>query len=62
MEGVLLDADHPRSGVLLPANERKHEGVLRIEWQPQKKGSAFVSLPMDEILKNELRNHDARDT
>ena len=52
-------SDAPTMG---PANERKHEGVLHIEWQPQKKGSAFVSLPMDEILKNELRNHDARDT
>lgn len=48
--------------VLGPKNEVMHEGQLRIEWQPKKKGSAFVSLPMDEMLLIELQNHKAGET
>lgn len=52
-------SDAPTLG---PANERFHAGVRHIEWQPQKKGSAFVSLPMDEMLELELQHHDVGET
>lgn len=52
-------SDSPTMG---PCNETFHEGVRFIEWQPKKKGSAFVSIPMDDVLCDELKHHEARET
>ncbi len=56
---------HSRIGdapTLGPGNETGHDGVLFIEWQPGKKGSAFVSIPMEDLLAEELKFHEDRDT
>lgn len=61
----LAYATHGRIGdapFLGPVNEVVHDGVRHIEWQPRKRGSAFVSIPLDEMLAEELGNHDSRDT
>ena len=58
-------ATHSRIGdapTLGPGNEVDHDGVRFIEWQPSKKGSAFVSIPLEEILAEELKLHEERDT
>ena len=36
--------------------------MRHLEWQPKKKGSAFVSLPFDDALAEELENHTDRET
>ncbi len=51
--------DSPRLGA---KNEVVRDGVRHVEWQPGKKGSAFVSVPMHGMLKEELKNHKPRDT
>lgn len=43
-------------------NEALHDGERYLEWQPSKKGSAVVSIPLGEILSTELALHDERDT
>lgn len=48
--------------ILGPEHEVLRDGHLRIEWQPKKKGSAFVSLPMEDMLMIELQNHTVGDT
>lgn len=48
--------------VLGPKHEVMHDNRLCIEWQPKKKGSAFVSLPLDEMLLIELQNHTVGET
>lgn len=61
----LAYATHSRIGdapTLGPVNEAQHDGVRYIEWQPSKKGSAFVSIPMEDILVEELKLHEDRDT
>lgn len=61
----LAYATHSRIGdapTLGPGNEAYHDGVRFIEWQPSKKGSAFVSIPMEDILTEELKLHDERST
>ncbi len=45
-----------------PSNEAFHDGVRHIDWQPRKKGSKFVSIPMDPMLEAELQYHGARQT
>jgi integrase len=45
-----------------PVNEAWHDGVRYIEWQPRKKGSAFVSIPMEDMLAAELEHHLDRET
>jgi len=58
-------ATHSRIGdapTMGPENEAEHDGFRFIEWQPSKKGSAFVSIPMEDILAEELKNHAARGT
>ena len=61
----LAYATHSRIGdapTLGPGNEADYEGVRFIQWQPQKKGSAFVSIPMEDILAEELSLHGVRGT
>jgi len=61
----LAYATHSRIGdapTMGPTNEADYEGVRFIEWQPSKKGSAFVSIPMEDILVEELKLHDERET
>ncbi len=43
-------------------NEALHDGERYLEWQPSKKGSAFVSIPLGQMLTTELAFHDERDT
>lgn len=43
-------------------NEAIHNGDPYLEWQPSKKGSAFVSIPLGEMLATELQYHEDRDT
>ncbi|SEI87623.1 Phage integrase family protein [Pseudooceanicola nitratireducens] len=43
-------------------NEVMHGDDRYLEWQPSKKGSAFVSIPFGEMLAAELEHHDERDT
>ncbi|NDR57297.1 tyrosine-type recombinase/integrase [Aliiruegeria sabulilitoris] len=50
------------SRILGPGNERVINGVRFLEWQPQKKGSKFVSIPMHDILANELAFHEPDET
>ena len=45
-----------------PENEASHEGVGYIEWQGSKRGSAFVSIPMEDYLDEELCRHNSRTT
>ncbi|MEI4235519.1 hypothetical protein [Roseovarius sp. D22-M7] len=45
-----------------PGNEAMHDGDRYLEWQPAKKGSAFVSLPFGDMLAAELELQDERDT
>jgi integrase len=52
-------SDAPTLG---PENEIMHDGERFLEWQPKKAGSAFVSLPFDVMLAEELKNHDDRAT
>ena len=62
---ALAYGTHGRIGdmhTLGPKNEAVRDGVRHLEWQPSKKGSAFVSLPIKRILAEELENHDQRDT
>lgn len=61
----LAYATHSRIGdapTMGPSNEAYHGGVRFIEWQPSKKGSAFVSIPMEDILVEELKLHEERGT
>ena len=61
----LAYATHSRIGdapTMGPGNEADHDGVRFIEWQPSKMGSAFVSIPIEDILAEELKNHEARNT
>jgi integrase len=61
----LAYATHGRIGdapFLGPGNEAIHDGDRYLEWQPRKSGSAFVSIPLDDMLAEELKNHEARDT
>ena len=58
-------ATHSRIGdapTLGPGNEADHDGVRFIEWQPSKSGSAFVSIPMEDLLAQELKHHEERPT
>ncbi len=50
------------SRVLGPGNEKMIGGVRHIEWQPNKKGSKFVSIPLHDILVNELAHHEPGET
>ena len=43
-------------------NEALRDGRRYLEWQPSKKVSAFVSIPLGEIFSKELAFHDERDT
>ena len=45
-----------------PKNEVFHDNVRHIDWQPRKKGSKFVSVPMDPMLDNELQLHEPGET
>jgi integrase len=61
----LAYATHGRIGdapFLGPGNEAMHDGIRYIEWQPRKRGSAFVSLPLDDMLAEELAYHEPRET
>ncbi|MCA1776971.1 MAG: site-specific integrase [Loktanella sp.] len=61
----LAYATHSRIGdapTMGPGNEVDYDGVRFVEWQPSKKGSAFVSIPMEEILVEELKFHEERPT
>lgn len=61
----LAYATHGRIGdapFLSPKNEKKRDGTRHLEWQPRKRGSAFVSIPLDELLAEELKNHEPHDT
>ena len=61
----LAYATHSRIGdapTMGPGNEAYYDEVRFIEWQPRKKGSAFVSIPMEEILAAELMFHSERET
>lgn len=61
----LAYATHGRIGdapFLGPGNEATHDGVRYLEWQPRKSGSAFISLPIDDMLAEELENHESRET
>lgn len=51
--------DAPKMG---RTNENFYDDVRYIEWQPRKKGSAFISIPMEELLVEELKNHESRGT
>jgi len=56
----LAYATHSRIGdapTMGPGNEAHHDGIRFIEWQPSKKGSAFVSIPMEEMLSEIGRAH-----
>ena len=62
---VMTYATYSRIGdapTLGPDNEVIHDGVLHIEWQPSKKGSAFVSVPAADYLAEELERHTRSDT
>ncbi len=61
----LAYATHGRIGdapFLGPDNEAMHDDVRYIEWQLRKSGSAFVSIPFDDMLAEELENHETRET
>lgn len=56
----LAYATHGRIGDMKdlgPSNEAIHDGTRYIEWQPSKKGSAFVSIPLDDFLAEEIERH-----
>ncbi len=62
---ALAYSTHSRIGdapTLGPGNEAWHDGVRYLEWQPRKKGSAFVSIPMEDILAAALEHHPGRET
>ena len=40
-----------------PENEVVYDGVRHLEWQPLKKGSKPVSIPMHDMLAHELKHH-----
>ncbi len=39
----------------------QYDGERYLEWQPAKRGSAFVSIPLGEMLATELELHEDRD-
>ena len=55
--GRIGDAPH-----LGPANIQTHDEERFLEWQPSKKGSAMVSVPIHAMLAEELENHRTRPT
>lgn len=61
----LAYATHGRIGdapFLGSANDVTHDGERYLEFQPRKRGSAFVSIPLDAILAEELERHEPRET
>jgi hypothetical protein len=44
--------------IIGPNNVKMIDGVRLIEWQPQKRNSKFVSVPMHQMLAAELELHD----